>query len=104
MDIEVEEKYNEEKQKVLKEIKYRESVMRQLEFDTGRKRCFFANFIYRVLGIENPSPPAYRKDPRDMHITYDIDSDIELQKDIYIAFEKSKNKLIEVYNSIEKEN
>lgn len=102
MNTEIENKYNEKKQNVLKEIQYRESVMRQLSHDINRKECFVLNFICGVLGIKKPSAPFYRKEPMSKNVIYNIDSDIDLQNDIYNALEKSKNKLIEVYNSIER--
>ena len=99
MNLETEKENTVQKLKLLKEIEYRESVMRQLSFDTYRKRFFVINFIYDVLKITKPSAPFYRKSKKD-GIIYTIDSDVELQKDIYTALEKSKNKLIEIYNSI----
>lgn len=102
MDTQKEQKYNEERNEILKEIQYREYIMRQLNFDQGRKSCFVVNFIYTILGFKEPKAPFYRTEKYGKPI-YKIDSDINLQKDIYDAFEKSKNRLIEVYNLIEKQ-
>lgn len=98
MDTASERNFIEEKEKILEEIEYRESVMLQLSFDTERRRCFFINFIQDVLKIKKIFPTSYFN--YDNERIYNIDSDTELQKDIFKALEKSKNKLIEIYKSI----
>jgi len=98
METEKEQEILDLKNKMLSEIKYREGVLNQLDWDSSKEKGFVSNFIKGFLKIKKQAPNLFWKD-NETYGRYLIDADKELHKDIAIAFEKSIKKLKEDYRN-----
>lgn len=81
------------RQKLLKEIKYREEILAQLRLDSHKEKGFVSNFIRGFLNIKKPDAPNLFWKDGETYGRYLIDADKELNNDIQNAFEKSIEKL-----------
>jgi hypothetical protein len=93
MEIEKEQEFLNLKSKLLSEIKYREEILRQLSWDSGREKGFVMNFIRQFLKIEKPNAPNLFWKDGETYGRYLIDADKDLNSDIQEAFKKSISKL-----------
>ena len=85
------------KSKLLKEIEYREGILRQLKFDSNREKGFVSTFLQKFLKHKEKAPNLFWKDG-ETYGRYLIDADKELHKDFILALEKSIEKLKCDYN------
>jgi len=92
MDAKKELEFLELKSKLLNEIEYREGVLRQLTFDSGREKGFVSTFLKGFLKHKKQAPNLFWKNG-ETYGRYLIDADKELHEDIKLAFEKSIKKL-----------
>lgn len=97
MDVQKEKEFLELKEKLLNEIKYRESVLSELKYDSSKEKGFVSNFMKRFLKSKIEAPNLFWLNG-ETYGRYLIDADKELQKDIKLAFEKSLEKLKRDYN------
>lgn len=95
MDIEAERKRNEKIKELLDEIEFRESTLRQLTFDRDRKTNFWRCFM--AIDLKLKTHPPLKRFKNEVNVF--IDSDIELQNDIIVAFENSKKRLEKEFKS-----
>lgn len=92
MNTEEEIQFLQLKNKLLLEIKYREEILSQLNWDSNREKGFVSNFIKGFLKIKKQAPNLFWKD-NETYGRYLIDADKELHNDIAEAFKKSIDKL-----------
>lgn len=85
------------RQKLLKEIKYREEILSQLRWDSHKEKGFVSNFIRGFLKIKKPDAPNLFWKDGETYGRYLIDADKELNDDIQKVFEKSIEKLKKDY-------
>ncbi len=93
MEIEKEQEFLHLKSKLLSEIKYREEILNQLQWDSHKEKGFVSNFIKKFLKIEKPNAPNLFWKNGETYGRYLIDADKELNSDIQEAFKKSIEKL-----------
>lgn len=101
METNKEKEFLNSKQKMIQEIEYRQGIIRQLSFDSGREKGFVMNFIRQFLKIKEPNAPNLFWKDRETYGRYLIDHDKELHQDIIIALEKSIVKLQKDYNEFD---
>lgn len=97
MNTEKLKEFLELKTKILNEIEYREGILRQLTFDSNKRKNFVLNFIKGFLKYKKKAPNLFWEN-EEAYGRYLIDADKELHKDIALAFKKSIEKLKRDYN------
>lgn len=93
MEIEKEQEFLHLKSKLLSEIKYREEILNQLNWDSYKEKGFVMNFIRGFLKIKEPKAPNLFWKDGETYGRYLIDADKQLNLDIQEAFIKSISKL-----------
>ena len=92
METKKEQIFLELKSKLLSEIKYREEILSQLEWDSHKEKGFVSNFIRKFLKFKTQAPNLFWKDG-ETYGRYLIDADKYLHKAIANAFKNSIEKL-----------
>ena len=86
------------KQRLLKEIEYRESVLKELRYESKQEKGFVFNFMHNFLKSKVKGVNPYWVN-NEAYARFLIDADKELHNDIAIAFEKSIEKLKKEFNA-----